>query len=63
MENNRTTGVSFGGLLAIVLIVLKLCNVIDWSWIWVLGPFWIPAAVIMGVAFPIWLIVNRRRND
>lgn len=33
-------GVGFFGLLTIVLIVLKLCGVITWDWVWVLfGPF------------------------
>lgn len=35
-------GIGFGGLLAIVFIVLKLTNIIDWSWWWVLAPIWIP---------------------
>ena len=26
--------------LTIVFIVLKLTDVIDWDWIWVLSPFW-----------------------
>ena len=34
-------GVGFGGLLAIVFIVLKLTGVIGWSWMWVLSPIWI----------------------
>ena len=52
MENyNYTTsgGVSFCGLLGIVFIVLKLCNVINWSWLWVLSPFWIPFAIVLGI--------------
>lgn len=28
-------------VLVIIFIVLKLCNVIAWSWFWVLSPFWI----------------------
>ena len=28
------------GLLTCVFILLKLCKVIAWSWIWVLAPFW-----------------------
>ena len=36
-------------LLTIVFIVLKLTNVIDWSWLWVLAPFWIPWAIVLGV--------------
>lgn len=33
-----TKGVSFCGLLTIEFIALKLCGVIDWSWILVLSP-------------------------
>lgn len=40
-------GISFVSLLAIVFIVLKLCNVITWSWWWVLAPIWIPFVVAM----------------
>jgi hypothetical protein len=32
---------SLATILGIIFIVLKLCNVIAWSWIWVLSPFWI----------------------
>lgn len=40
--NNRSTGgIGFCGLLTIVFIALKLCKVIDWSWLWVLSPLWI----------------------
>ncbi len=28
------------GLLGVVFVTLKLCNVIDWSWWWVTAPFW-----------------------
>lgn len=35
----------FVSLLTIAFIVLKLCNVIDWSWWWVLSPLWIYAAL------------------
>jgi len=44
MENtNKTTikTISFSGLLTIAFIVLKLCGVIAWSWLWVLAPLWI----------------------
>lgn len=27
-------------LLGLIFIVLKLTNVIAWSWLWVLAPFW-----------------------
>lgn len=40
-------GISFIGLLTIVFIVLKLCDVIAWSWWWVLSPIWIPFGVAL----------------
>ena len=46
-------GVGFCGLLAIAFIVLKLCNVIAWSWWWVLAPIWIPVCLAVGV----WVVL------
>lgn len=40
-ESNGSVGIGFWGLLQIAFIVLKLCNVIKWSWVWVLAPIWI----------------------
>ena len=49
---------SFPTLLTIAFIVLKLCNVIAWSWWWVLAPLWIPVAVvILGLLFLLILYV------
>ena len=48
MENNNgNSGMDFVGFLTIVFIVLKLCKVINWSWIWVLSPLWITFAIII----------------
>ena len=50
-ENNSSSrgGIGFFGVLTIVFIVLKLCGVISWSWIWVLSPLWITAIIIIVV--------------
>lgn len=39
----------FTVLLTIAFIVLKLCGVISWRWLWVLAPLWIDAALIVAV--------------
>lgn len=39
--------IGFMGLLALLFIGLKLGNVITWSWLWVLGPLWIPVVVAL----------------
>jgi hypothetical protein len=45
----RSRGLSFGSFLALIFITLKLTNVITWSWWWVLSPFWIPFALVLGI--------------
>lgn len=55
-ESSGGTGIGFFSLLTIVFIVLKLCNVINWSWVWVLSPIWI-SAIIAVVVVIIYLIV------
>lgn len=47
-SNNITTsgGVGFTGLLFITFLVLKLTNVIDWSWLWVTAPLWGGVALV-----------------
>lgn len=39
------SGPSTLGLLGVAFVVLKLLHVIEWSWWWVLAPFWIPLAL------------------
>lgn len=36
---------SLGTILGIIFIVLKLVGLIEWSWVWVLSPFWIGAII------------------
>ena len=58
-SNNNTTvsgGIGFSGLLTIVFIVLKLCGVINWSWIWVLAPMWVSVALCVAIILVIAII-------
>lgn len=41
----KSSGIGFTGLLALLFIGLKLGHVINWSWLWVLAPIWMSAAV------------------
>jgi hypothetical protein len=38
-------GLNLTAVLFIVFLILKLTNNIDWSWIWVTSPLWIPVAM------------------
>jgi len=57
-NKNTSSGLGISGVLFIVFLVLKLTKIIDWSWLWVFAPLWIPwglvfivfiIAIIMGI--------------
>ena len=56
VTSSSSSGVSVVGLLGVAFIVLKLCKVIDWSWWWVLAPFWIPGGLIVLLLFVLGII-------
>ena len=65
MEINKTSnksGIGFCGLLTIVFITLKLLGKINWSWVWVLAPIWIPvtfAILLIVICIIVKMIVDR----
>lgn len=68
MKEKTSGGVGIMWMLFIVFLVLKLCKVIEWSWLWVFSPLWIPLAlaiviVIVGFTvhlYRIWKMKRRR---
>jgi hypothetical protein len=58
MQNKEIRN-SLMGLLTIVFIILKLTEVIMWSWWWVLSPLWLPI-IINIVIITIIVIIFRR---
>lgn len=64
MENkvNVNKSTSFVSLLTLAFIVLKLCNVISWSWFWVLSPmiFSVGLLVIFIIVILILTLIIKR---
>lgn len=58
-ERNNTTagGIDFCGLLTVAFIVLKLTGVINWSWLWVLAPIWIPVGIALAAIVVVLIVV------
>ena len=52
-STNQASRVSFASLLAILFIGLKLTGVINWSWLWVLSPIWIPISIVLAIVITI----------
>jgi hypothetical protein len=51
-NSSQSSGISFGSLLFLVFLVLKLTHIINWSWWWVTSPLWI-SAIIIGIV--VWV--------
>jgi len=56
-NENGNGGINIIGLLGVCFIVLKLTGFIDWSWIWVLAPFWAGIAITLLVFAFMGLVV------
>lgn len=47
-SSSTSSGFGFFGLLTVAFIVLKLTGYINWSWLWVLAPLWLPVVAMIG---------------
>ena len=58
-RNNSGTagGIGFCGLLTIAFIILKLTGVINWSWLWVLAPIWIPTVITLAIIVIVLVVI------
>jgi hypothetical protein len=55
-------GIGIGTVLFLIFLVLKLTNVINWSWWWVTSPLWIPLVFgifILGIIFLIACLAQK----
>lgn len=59
-DNNKSSGSSggiFWTLLAVAFIVLKVTHLIDWPWVWVLAPIWIPVGIVLAAIVIVLIVV------
>lgn len=66
MSESKTatsSGIGFIGLLTIAFIILKLCNVVQWSWWWVLSPIWILVALVLTILLTIFLVLSKHNKN
>jgi uncharacterized integral membrane protein len=49
-------GVSISFILFLVFLILKLTNQIDWNWIWIFSPFWVPISIVIVVFIIVFFI-------
>ena len=65
MNDSKGGGITFAGLLTVAFVVLKLCKVIDWPWVWVLAPIWMPIGLwllAVLIAFILAMLKDRKER-
>jgi hypothetical protein len=64
MKDNNTvrSGINFFELLGIVFIILRLCGVIGWPWVWVLAPIWVPIGLWLLAVLIAFIVAARKRR-
>jgi uncharacterized protein (DUF983 family) len=58
MDNKNTSsgGLGICGVTFIVFLILKLCDVINWSWWWVTAPIWIPTVLFITICVVVFIV-------
>lgn len=63
VDVNVNTGALFFELMFLMFLGLKISGLIDWSWIWVFAPLWVPAVVVLVILgiMGVFLIATRKK--
>jgi hypothetical protein len=51
------------GWLVLLFTTLKLTNHIDWSWLWVLSPLWIPLVLAGTISVILYFIETPQQRE
>lgn len=60
-KESSSRGISFMGLLTVLFIGLKLSNIIDWGWGWVLAPIWVGPSILLIMGIIALIIVKIKK--
>lgn len=66
-SSSSSSGIGLSGLLGVLFVGLKLTGYINWPWLWVTAPFWIPLVIVLalliagGILFAIAYLLDGKR--
>lgn len=55
-SNSYGSGIGFPGLMFLIFMTLKLCNIITWSWWWVTAPLWITFIIFIIISVIVFIV-------
>jgi hypothetical protein len=59
-SQGSSKGIGFSGLLTILFIALKLTNVIDWGWFWVLSPLIFSVGLVLIILVIVFIAATKK---
>lgn len=63
MKNStKIIGITLNDLWLAIFVVLKLTNIINWSWWWVLSPLWIRILLVIFLCGIIYILKKGDKN-
>ena len=60
MDENKKISINFGGggfTLSLIFLILKLTHIIDWAWVWIFAPVWIPLVLATSILLIYFLVL------
>ena len=58
-KKNNNSGIGLTTVLFLIFLVLKLCKIINWSWLWIFSPLWIGSILWILIYLIIYLYYKR----
>lgn len=56
--NNNSGKLGFCSILTLVFVVAKILGYLDWSWLWVFSPLWLPLGSILAFILVLSLFIG-----
>jgi len=57
-KSTASSGFGLSTIFGVIFVTLKLVGIIDWPWLWVLAPVWIPWGILAVVLLGILLVAG-----
>lgn len=58
-KENNNSGIGLTTILFLIFLVLKLCKIINWGWLWIFSPLWIGTILWLLIYLVIYLYYKR----
>lgn len=51
LDKVSTVSAGISGLITLVLMILKFLGIVEWDWLWIFSPIWVPLCIAIITLF------------